>query len=82
MVLDFKHNRRHAIVRGFWRGMAAPASLFVVHSAPAVAQIEQVKPPRQTTAGALASDWRRVGKSMNKAIERHEQQENNRRKDG
>lgn len=72
MVLDFEHDKKAALRLGFWRGMAAPAAMFVVHEAPAAPKVDLVRPPTRDVASALNGDWKRVGESIQIAIERYE----------
>lgn len=75
MVLDFEQDKKRAMVRGFWRGLAAPASLFTVHEAPAAPKVGLVVPPTRDVPTALNGDWKRVGDSIRVAIERYEREE-------
>ncbi len=73
MALDYDMDSRSAFVRGFWSGMAAPASLFVVRRPLPVPQVNQVVPPKRDTASAINGDWKRVGDSIQTVIGRYEQ---------
>lgn len=75
MVLDFEQDKKAAMVRGFWRGMAAPVSLFAAHDAPAAPKVDLVTPPTRDVATALNGDWARVGDSILVAVQRYERQE-------
>lgn len=71
MVLDFEQDSRRALVRGFWRGLTAPSSLFTVHEAPATPKVGLVVPPTRDVPSALNGDWARVADSIQVAIDRY-----------
>ena len=75
VVLDFEQDKKAALARGFWRGMAAPVSLFAAHDAPADPKVDLVTPPTRDVASSLNGDWARVGESILVAVQRYERKE-------
>lgn len=75
-IIDFNGTKREAFVRGFLKGLAAPVALFSTHTPPEVPQVPMIEPPSHPNgdAGALASDWARIGHSLQMAVGRYEQQ--------
>ena len=61
MILTYPSTRRQALVRGFWKGLAAPVMLFGVGAAPIIPEPIQISPPGLTGEDALRSDWTRLG---------------------
>lgn len=60
---DFSGTSRAAFFCGFLKGMAAPAALFPDRAVPELPQVALIVPPQrpQGDAGALTSDWVRIG---------------------
>jgi hypothetical protein len=74
-IIDFASDPKEAFARGFMRGLAAPVTLFGHNDAPSLPGVQMVEPPApgREIADALASDWVRIGESMQRAVHRHEQ---------
>ena len=64
--LNFSESRKAALVRGFWKGLAAPLLLFSSFDLPAQARPQGFQPlPKR--AGHQESDWTRVGRELRNA---------------
>lgn len=72
-IIDFSSNQGEALVRGFMKGLAAPAVLFATHAVPVLSEVAPVAAParRGGDAGALASDWARIGAGLTLAVQHH-----------
>ena len=71
---------RAALARGFWRGLAAPASLYEAHDIPGAEQLIKFVPlPRRS--GPPLSDWERVGADLREAARKVRDQRLNPRLD-
>ncbi|HDR9185561.1 TPA: hypothetical protein QDB06_006212 [Burkholderia vietnamiensis] len=70
-----KKDRRVAFVRGFIRGLAGPATLYVEPRCPEPAKIEIKKLHRSIAnpAEAMMSDWMQVGADIHAAIKKQKQ---------
>ncbi len=67
LVVDLTTSKKHAFVRGFWKGLAAPMMLFSTSALPADAQVLDFRPlPRRPAP--VASDWVRVGDGLREAL--------------
>lgn len=75
LLVDIKHSRKRAFIRGFWRGLAGPLMLFAHTSVPALPKIEPIKLPARMRdpMGGIASDWEKIGGDLKSAVRRHEQ---------
>jgi hypothetical protein len=73
VILDFDQSKRSAFLRGFAKGLAAPVVLFSTHTLPQLAPVAPIVPPSHPggDAGAMSSDWARVGSSLRAAVACH-----------
>jgi hypothetical protein len=71
-----KKERRAALVRGFWNGLAGPASLFADPVRPEPAKMVEIKKLHRSIANpvdAMRADWTQVGADIHAAIKNQKQ---------
>ena len=71
--LDFAQTPRKALLRGFLKGMAAPAYICHVKDLPNLPSVLTVDIPNVDVSKALASDWRAIGLDFDKVIAAYDQ---------
>ncbi|OYU10394.1 MAG: hypothetical protein CFE38_17890 [Comamonadaceae bacterium PBBC1] len=71
--LDFAQTPRKALLRGFLKGMAAPAYIYHVKDLPNLPSVLTVDIPNVDVSKALASDWRAIGLDFDKVIAAYDQ---------
>jgi len=69
-IIHLDSSRKKAFANGFWRGLGAPAMLYMTHILPKEAepQFIPVENPASKSDG-LRGDWKRVGAQLRAAAE-------------
>lgn len=67
-LIDFTDTPQKALLSGFLKGMASPYLLFGEFSAMPLPAVMQIPRPDMAIDKAIASDWARVGTSLQAAM--------------
>lgn len=65
VILNFTSTPRHALRRGFIKGLCSPSMVFGCHEVPPVQEIAPIKMKNTSAKQALANDWMAIGNDLN-----------------
>jgi hypothetical protein len=71
LLSDFSQSPAKAFLKGFLRGMAAPAYIYHTESAPPIPEAITIHTSSLNASSALASDWRAIGLDFDRVIAAH-----------
>lgn len=74
-LIDFNDTPQIAFVSGFLKGMASPFLLFGEFSALPLPTVPQIPRPSMEIESGIASDWIRVGASLQAAMNSYDETE-------